>query len=65
MPSMVALGGSLDIDSGLATLSSERAEKYSAQTQEVLNSTRFDSDEFHQYSSRLVPAAQYEPAGRA
>ena len=66
MPSMVALGGSLDIDSGLATLPDERAARYSAQTQEVLDSTRFDSDEFHQYTSRLVvSAAQYEPAGRA
>ena len=65
MPSMIALGGSLDIDTKLATLSSERAEKYSAQTQDVLNSTRFDVDEFRQYSSRLVSAAQYEPAGRA
>ena len=65
MPSMVALGGSLDIDSGLATLSDERAARYMAQTQEVINSTRFDGDEFYQYSSRLVSAAQYEPAGRA
>ena len=65
MPSMVALGGSIDTDSKLATLSDERAEKYSTQAEEVLNSTRFDSDEFHQYTSRLVSAAQYEPAGRA
>ena len=36
MPPMVALGGLLDIDSSLATLPQERAEKYSAQTQEVL-----------------------------
>ena len=43
MPSMVALGGSLDTESSLATLSDERAERYSAQTKEVLNSTRFDS----------------------
>ena len=55
----------LDIDSGLDTLPDERAARYSAQTQEVINSTRFDSDEFHQYTSRLVSAAQYEPAGRA
>ena len=63
MPSMFALGGFLDTDSSLATLPSERAERYSAQTQEVLNSTRFDSDEFHQYTSRLVSAAQYVRAG--
>ena len=65
MPSMVALGGFLDIDSSLATLPDERAERCSAQTQEVLDATRFDDDEFHQYTSRLVSVAQYEPAGRA
>ena len=60
---MVALGGLLDTDSSLATLPDERAVKYSAQTQEVLDATRFDEDEFHRYNRRLVSAAQYEPAG--
>ena len=64
-PAMVALGGLLDLDVKTATLSAERVEKYSSQTQEVIDSHRYDAAEFHQWSSRLVSAAQYEPAGRA
>ena len=64
-PSMVALGGLIDLDVKTATLSAERVKKYSAQTQEVLESPRYDATEFHRWSSRLVSAAQYEPAGRA
>ena len=60
-----SLGGLIDLDSKTATLSAERAEKYSAQTREVLNSPRYDDTEFHRYTSRLVSAARYEPAGRA
>ena len=55
----------MDTDSSLATLPDERAVKHSAQTHEVLDANRFDEDEFHRYTSRLVSAAQYEPAGRA
>ena len=40
-------------------------EKYSTQTREVFESPRYGATEFHQWSSRLVSAAQYEPAGRA
>ena len=58
MPFMVALGGLLEIDSGLATLSHERVVKYSAQTQEVIDATRFGEDDFHRYTSRLVSAAR-------
>jgi len=64
-PAMVALGGLLDTDTGLATLSSERAERYSAQTREVIGASRVDETDFHQWTSRLVSAAQYEPAGRS
>ena len=64
-PAMVALGGLLDTDSGLATLSSERAERYSTQTREVMSASRVDATDFHQWTSRLVSAAQYEPAGRS
>ena len=64
-PAMVALGGLLDTDTGLATLSSERAERYSTQTREVMGASRMDETDFHQWSSRLVSAAQYEPAGRS
>ena len=64
-PSMVALGGLIDLDAKTATLSAERVERYSAQTHEVLESPRYDLVAFHQWSSRLVSAAQYEPAGRA
>ena len=64
-PSMTALGGLLDVDAKLATLSAERAEKYSAQAALILNEQRFDEKEFHRFASRLMSAAQYEPAGRA
>jgi hypothetical protein len=64
-PLMVALGGMIDLDVKTATLSAERVKKYSAQTQEVLESPRYDATEFHRWASRLVSAAQYEPAGRA
>ena len=64
-PSMVALGGMIDLDVKTATLSAERVEKYSTRTKEVLESPRYDATEFHRWSSRLVSAAQYEPAGRA
>ena len=64
-PSMTALGGLLDVDASLATLSAERAEKYSAQAASILDEYRFDEKEFHRYASRLMSAAQYEPAGRA
>ena len=64
-PAMVALGGLLDTDTGLATLSSERAERYSAQTSEIMRTSRVDVTEFHQWTSRLVLAAQYEPVGRS
>ena len=58
-PSMVALGGLLHIDSGLATLSAERAGKYSVQTREVMGAACVDDTAFHQWTSRLVSAAQY------
>ena len=64
-PAMVALGGLLDTDTGLATLPSERAERYLTQTREVMGASRMDETDFHQWSSRLVSAAQYEPAGRS
>ena len=64
-PSMVALGGLLHTDTGLATLPSERAERYSAQTREVMSASCVDATDFHQWTSRLVSAAQYEPAGRS
>ena len=64
-PSMTALGGLLDVDASLATLSTERADKYSAQAASVLAESRYDDNEFHRYASCLVSAAQYEPAGRA
>ena len=64
-PSMTALGGLLDVDASLATLSAERAAKYSAQAASVLAELRYDAKEFHRYASRLVSAANYEPAGRA
>ena len=63
-PSMVALGGLIDPDNKTALLSAERAEKYFAQTREVIESPRYDDTEFHRYTSRLVSAAQYGPAGR-
>ena len=45
---MIALGGLLDTDTGLATLSSERAERYSAQTREVMSASRVDATtDFH------------------
>ena len=62
---MTALGGLLDVDASLATLSAERAEKYSAQAALILDELRFDEKEFHRFASRLMSAAQYEPAGRA
>ena len=62
---MVALGGMIDLDVKTATLSAERVEKYSTQTREVLESHRYDATEFRRWTSRLVSAAQYEPAGRA
>ena len=52
-PSIVALGGLLDTDTGLATLSSERAEKYSAQTREIMSAPRADETDVHQWTSRL------------
>ena len=58
-PSMVALGGLIDLDPKTATLSAERVERYSAQTHEVLESPRYDLVAFHQWSSRLVSAAQW------
>ena len=64
-PSMVALGGLIDLDVKTATLSAERLEKYSTQTREVFESPRYDATEFHRWASRLVSATQYEPAGRA
>ena len=64
-PAMTALGGLLDVDAGTATLSEERKVKYSAQATEVLDADHVEEPEFHRYTSRLVSAAQYEPAGRA
>ena len=64
-PSMVAVGGLLDLDVKTATLSAERVDKYSTQTREVLEPHRYDATEFHRWTSRLVSAAQYEPAGWA
>ena len=64
-PAMAAIGGLLDTDTGLATLPSERAERYSTQTREVMSASLVDATDFHQWTSRLVPAAQYEPAGRS
>ena len=64
-PSMTALGGLLDVDASLATLSAERSVKHSAQAASILAEPRYDDKEPHRYASRLVSAAQYEPAGRA
>ena len=64
-PPMTALGRLPDVDANLATLPAERAVKYSAQAAVVLAESRYDDKEFHRYASRLVSAAQYEPAGRA
>ena len=57
-PSMTALGGLLDVDTSLATLSAERAEKYSAQAALILDEWRYDEKEFHRYASRLMSAVQ-------
>ena len=62
---MTALGGLLDVDASLATLSAERAAKYSTQAVSILAESRYDEKKLHRYVGRLVSAAQYEPAGRA